>query len=246
MLSALESCNRSLQRFHVTLDSPTVLATTLLCLAVHAITTVYPAALSQYFAWLPWRHTSLLSPLTAVRLLTHSLGHGGWEHVQQNLMLLCLVGPACERHYGSAAVLRVLICCSITVALCHWLLGPRDAQIFGLSGAVFALIMLNGLAGSTQSAIPASALLTACLWIAKELWPMLLGRFDGVSHASHLVGALVGAYCGYALSLSGLPQHRSFRDWLERMGLRKSKGGSPTFSDVTKKVGTWLQHGKTK
>ena len=36
------------------------------------------------------------------------------------------------------------MCCSLAVAASHWLLGPPNAQILGLSGVVFALIMLNG------------------------------------------------------------------------------------------------------
>ncbi len=121
-----------------------------------------------------------------------------WGHLQHNLMLLSLVGPPCERYYGSPTLMlrgckmlqrrqwnhvwtwtwhavesnhwkhisylltcslwpflrtctffnpfvrKVLVCCSLAVAASHWLLGPPNAQILGLSGVVFALIMLNG------------------------------------------------------------------------------------------------------
>ena len=36
------------------------------------------------------------------------------------------------------------MCCSVAVAISHWLLGPANAQILGLSGVVFAMMMLNG------------------------------------------------------------------------------------------------------
>ncbi|CAE7211065.1 Rhbdl2 [Symbiodinium sp. CCMP2456] len=175
---------------------------------VHLHTRMEPSALSRYYAWLPWQATSLSSPLTAWRLFSHSLGHGGWDHLQHNLMLLCLVGPPCERHYGSTAVFRVLICCSVAVAISHWTFGPRNAQIFGLSGNVFALITLNGFAGFTgRKALPATALLTMVLWLAGEIGPLLHGKADGISHASHLVGALFGSYCGYAVGQ--VPSRRS-------------------------------------
>eukprot|EP00439_Symbiodinium_sp_Y106_P056707 s2072_g7.t5 len=194
---------------HIALDSPVVLATTLLCLLVYFHTQMEPSALSRYYAWLPWRATSLSSPLTAWRLFSHSLGHGGWDHLQHNLMLLCLVGPPCERHYGSTAVFRVLVCCSVAVAISHWTLGPSNAQIFGLSGNVFALITLNGFAGFTggHKAVPATAVLTMVLWLAGEIGPLLHGKADGISHASHLVGALFGSYCGYAVGQ--VPSRRS-------------------------------------
>ena len=44
--------------------------------------------------------------MLALRVLAHPLGHGGWDHLQHNLMLFSLVGPPCERHYGSEAVLK--------------------------------------------------------------------------------------------------------------------------------------------
>ncbi|CAE7940345.1 elmMI [Symbiodinium sp. KB8] len=196
-----------------------------------------PSALSRYYAWLPWRATSLSSPLTAWRLFSHSLGHGGWDHLQHNLMLLCLVGPPCERHYGSTAVFRVLICCSVAVAISHWTLGPRNAQIFGLSGNVFALITLNGFAGFTggRKAVPATALLTMVLWLAGEIGPLLHGKADGISHASHLVGALFGSYCGYAVGwvITRLAAASELMlTWGRRSGWNASAGDGEARSDI--------------
>eukprot|EP00933_Yihiella_yeosuensis_P077995 TRINITY_DN8906_c2_g2_i2.p1 TRINITY_DN8906_c2_g2~~TRINITY_DN8906_c2_g2_i2.p1 ORF type:complete len:165 (+),score=13.75 TRINITY_DN8906_c2_g2_i2:246-740(+) len=164
-------------------------------------------------------------------------------------MLFCLVGPPCERHYSSGVVLRVLVCTSIAVAFCHWFFGPRNAQVFGLSGCVFSMIMLNSIAGFRQQMVPASALLTALLWIAKEVWPILLGRWDGISHGSHLVGAVVGGYCGYAVSLNRLmseSRRRSLSDWLEYFNVSRRRSSASKFSEVSKKMGQWLQGGKTK
>lgn len=233
------------KKVHLTIDSPVVLATSAVCLLVHLITTLYPPALSACFAWLPWHATSLKSPFTIARLLTHSFGHGSWDHLQQNLMLFCLVGPPCERHYSSAAVLRVFVCTSVAIAISHWILGPRNAQVFGLSGVVFALIMLNGLAGFERQAVPASALLTAVLWIAKELWSLLFGGHDGVSHGSHLVGAVVGGYCGYAVSMS--QQRQNISDWFTKFGLRR-KTGEPemSFQSASRTICSWLSGQKTK
>ncbi|CAJ1391962.1 unnamed protein product [Effrenium voratum] len=170
----------------------------------------------RYFSW-PSFSRATLSPVLALRVLAHPLGHGGWDHLQHNLMLFSLVGPPCERHYGSEAVLKVLLCCSVAIAACHWLLGPANSQVFGLSGCDFALVMLNGFAGCGRNMVPATALLTASLWVAAEVVPFLRGRHDGVSHLSHLAGALIGSYCGYAVGQAP----GGFRDWLRQLGSQR-------------------------
>ncbi|CAK9060859.1 Metallophosphoesterase domain-containing protein 1 [Durusdinium trenchii] len=222
----------------VVLDSPVILGTAFCCVAVHALAWVSPSLLSC-FSWPSWR-LCRLNPLLLVQLVTHSLGHADSAHLQQNLMLLSLVGPPCEHAYGSSTLLKVLLCCSVAVAACHWLLGPANGHILGLSGVVFALMMLNGFAGSQRHGIPASALLTGSLWLISELLPLLQGTRDGVSHLSHLAGALVGSYCGYAMSQVRVQQ--GFRSWLVHFGFLKPRGAPmASFQRRTEQIGRWLR-----
>ena len=41
-------------------------------------------------------HSSLLSPLTYLRFVTHVLGHSGWQHYAGNMMYILLLGPMLE------------------------------------------------------------------------------------------------------------------------------------------------------
>jgi len=83
-----------------------------------------------------------------------------------------------------------------------------------------------------------SAVLTACLWILQEVVPLIQGRYDGVNHMSHLVGAAVGAYCGYAVSYSRWSEPKGPLAWLQKIVSRKKDQPD----SLTKKVGKWL-HG---
>ena len=45
--------------------------------------------------------SSLADPLTYVRFFGHVLGHSGYSHYMNNMLLLLLVGPGLEETYGS-------------------------------------------------------------------------------------------------------------------------------------------------
>ena len=49
--------------------------------------------------------SSLKDPLFYIRLFGHVLGHAGWEHFLNNMLLLLVVGPPMEEKYGSKALL---------------------------------------------------------------------------------------------------------------------------------------------
>ncbi|CAL1157278.1 unnamed protein product [Cladocopium goreaui] len=224
---------------HIILDSPVVLSTAAACTLIYGLSLLHPGVLSC-FSWPSWR-LSRLSIWLPLQLLSHSLGHADWGHLQHNLMLLSLVGPPCERFYGSSTLMKVLVCCSVAVAISHWLLGPSNAQILGLSGVVFAMMMLNGFSGCRHRSVPATAILTASLWLVAEIGPLLRGRFDGVSHLSHLVGAVVGGYCGYAMGQADQRTGGSrFQQWLSTLGIRKPKAVPASFHSQTQQIGQWL------
>eukprot|EP00913_Durusdinium_trenchii_P035877 g33573.t1 len=63
---------------------------------------------------------------------------------------------------------------------------------------------------------------------------------DGVSHLSHLAGALVGSYCGYAMSQVRVQQ--GFRSWLVHFGFLKPRGAPmASFQRRTEQIGRWLR-----
>ena len=59
-------------------------------------------------------HSSLLSPLTWVRAITHIFGHADWSHLIGNMSYLLLLGPMYLRHLPPAWLIiffsRILLC----------------------------------------------------------------------------------------------------------------------------------------
>ena len=71
-------------------------------------------------------HSSMTDPLFYVRLFGHVLGHGGWNHFINNMLLFLVVAPPLEERYGSRTLLSgilmtALVCC---FPLLHCLVHP--------------------------------------------------------------------------------------------------------------------------
>lgn len=64
--------------------------------------------------------SSLLNPLTYVRLFTHILGHSDWKHFSNNFLYILLIGPMIEEKYGTMNLLiMILITAGITGIINH-------------------------------------------------------------------------------------------------------------------------------
>ncbi len=94
------SVNRKLK---VSFNSPVILGFAILCFAAMVLDFITRGAANH--AFFSVYRSSLLSPLTYVRLFGHVLGHAGWAHFFGNITLILVVGPLLEEKYGSA------ICC---------------------------------------------------------------------------------------------------------------------------------------
>ena len=90
--------------------------------------------------------SSLKDPLFYIRLFGHVLGHAGWEHFLNNMLLLLVVGPPMEEKYGSIPLLKGIVLTALVTGVLQCVLFPRTG-LLGASGIVFMLIMLSSLAG---------------------------------------------------------------------------------------------------
>ena len=111
---------------------------------------------------------------------------------------------------------------AVASALAHMAFGHSHSGQLGGSGVVSALILLNSLGAASSGRVPLTFLLTAVFWsraasvkvraIDATAAPLTARRprrlsdevqsiltRDGVSHAAHLAGALVGTAAGYAI-----------------------------------------------
>lgn len=189
-------------------DSPVVITLVTVCTLIHAVTAfIWSDFTLHFFSCHPFPFTSLaMDPFrTWWRLLSHTLGHSSWQHLSGNASLILLVGPPCEKEYGSRTLLRILSWTAFTTGLCHNTLGPRNAVLMGASGIAFALILLNSLLNVHDRRIPVTFVLTCALWLSSECGGFVMNFLagaeggDGVSHLAHLFGALVGATFGFLL-----------------------------------------------
>ena len=131
--------------------------------------------------------SSLKDPLFYIRLFGHVLGHAGWEHFLNNMLLLLVVGPPMEEKYGSKALLGGIVFTALVTGVLQCVLFPRTG-LLGASGIVFMLIMLSSLAGFSGG-IPVTMLLVAALYFGQQVYDIILVH-DNVANFMHIVGGL--------------------------------------------------------
>lgn len=140
---------------------------------------------------------SLRDPLFFFRLFGHVLGHAGWEHFINNMLLFLVVGPPMEEKYGSRALLVGMLGTAIISGVLQCLIFP-GAALLGASGIVFMLIMLSSLSGMKNGHIPVTLLLVAALYLGQQVLSILLVQ-DNVANFMHIVGGVCGTVFGFKM-----------------------------------------------
>jgi len=135
---------------------------------------------------------SPLDPLFYVRLFGHVLGHAGWEHFLNNMLLLLVVGPPLEEKYGSRTLLTGIAITALVTGILQCVLFPGSA-LLGASGIVFMLIMLSSLA-----AIPLTLVLVAALYLGQQIYNIVFVQ-DNVANFMHIAGGVCGTVFGFAV-----------------------------------------------
>ena len=138
--------------------------------------------------------SSLLSPMTYIRLLGHIFGHANVDHLVSNLLYILLLGPMLEEKYGKRLIIEILSTAAVT-GIVHNLLSP-NTMLLGASGVVFAFIILASITGNEEG-IPVTLIIVALLWIGSEIYTGITTA-DSVSQLTHIVGGLTGGIIGLA------------------------------------------------
>lgn len=178
------------------IDAQAVVLYAAVCVLVFVVD-VFMRGTAERLASPSWRYFSVKSPRSWLCLVTHVVAHKDWAHLKTNMVNLLLVGPAAEREFGTTRIAAVGATVAIASALAHMAFGHSDAGQLGGSGVVSALILLNSLGAASSGRVPLTFLLTALFWLSDEVQSAIIR--DGVSHAAHLAGALVGTAAGYAI-----------------------------------------------
>ncbi len=140
------------------------------------------------------RRTSLLNPLTYIRMFTHILGHENWEHFRNNFLYILLIGPMIEEKYGSINLLIMIVITAGVTSIINMIITKNG--ILGASGISFMLILLSSLVNLQNGKIPLTLILIFIFYIASEILDGLFKK-DNISHFSHILGAICGFIYGF-------------------------------------------------
>ena len=142
-------------------------------------------------------HSSMTDPRFYVRLLGHVLGHSGWNHFINNMLLFLVVAPPLEERYGSRTLLSGILMTALVSGILQCVLFPTSA-LLGASGIVFMLIMLSSLAGSKNGGIPITFILVGVLYLSQQVYSIFFIQ-DNVANFMHIVGGICGTAFGFAV-----------------------------------------------
>ncbi len=138
--------------------------------------------------------SSLINPLTYIRLFTHVLGHQNWHHFSNNFLYILLIGPMIEEKYGTLNLLWMIIITAGITGIINSLISKNS--ILGASGIVFMFIILSSFVNIEAGKIPLTLILIFIFYIVNEIIDGLFKK-DNVSHLGHLIGALSGFIFGF-------------------------------------------------
>ena len=138
--------------------------------------------------------SSLLNPLTYVRMFTHSIGHKDWDHLVSNFLYILLIGPMIEEKYGSMNLLIMLLITSVVIALFNMIFS--NYSILGASGNVYMLIVLSSFSNIQEGKIPLTVILICIFYVIGEFKRTVTERKSKTYHDGHLIGALCGLLFG--------------------------------------------------
>lgn len=182
------------KKYRLTFNAPVVLSFVLISFVVTFIGIVTDGSSTQLFFMT--YHSSLLSPLTYLRLVTHVFGHNGWNHFLGNAAYLLLLGPMLEEKYGSSMIIKVMIFTAIITGMINYLFFWNVA-LCGASGIVFAFIVLASFTGFNDGEIPLTFILVALIYIGQQIYEGVAVK-DDISNMAHVVGGIIGAIIGYS------------------------------------------------
>ncbi len=139
-------------------------------------------------------YRSSMSPLFILRLFCHVFGHNDFTHYVSNMALILSLGPIVEERFGSIRVLIMFAITALVSSVFHLFFGG-NTMLLGASGIVFMLIFLASTAGTSQGEIPITLIAVCALYLTQEIFSGLFAA-DNISHLTHIVGGLCGAFMG--------------------------------------------------
>ena len=179
-----------MKKFKVYINAPITLSFVSVCLIALALDRLTSS--ESTISFFSTYGSSLLSPLTYIRLVGHIFGHQDLSHLISNALYLLLLGPILEEKYHDKLLIVILVTALVT-GIIHNIIEP-DVILLGSSGVVFAFILLASITGKNQG-IPITLILVAILWLGEEIYTSLTIA-DNISQLTHILGGVSGALLG--------------------------------------------------
>ena len=176
--------------FRIYINAPITISFVAICLLALGLSFLTNNASTMYV--FSTYKSSLLDPLTYVRLIFHVFGHSGINHLISNMLYILLLGPILEEKYGKRLI-TVIVFTAIVTGIVHNFLQPHTV-LLGASGVVFAFILLASVTGK-ETGIPITLILVAILWLGQEIYTGVSSK-DNISQITHIIGGLSGASLG--------------------------------------------------
>ena len=193
----------SRKKLRIVFNAPVTLVFVTLCLIVRVIDSRTNLFASRAFCSLYF--TSFRDPLLYLRCFTYVLGHGNWTHLFGNMLLILLLGPMVEEHYGRwNTVLVILVTAAVTAVL--GLVFAPSAVILGARGIVSAFLLIASLTLREDRTIPVTFILLALLYFGTEIYDAVTVK-DNVFQLGHVGGGVIGAALGFLLSRKKKKDH---------------------------------------
>jgi membrane associated rhomboid family serine protease len=178
-------------KLRITYNAPVVLTFTLAAVVVFIVTRLAPPV-QDWFQAKP----ELDSIQSYMGLFTHILGHGSWEHLLGNFMLILLLGPILEERHGSGAILVMILLTALITGVANALLSSHG--LLGASGIVFMMILLASMANVRGGEIPLTFIAVATIYLGGEVVRSF--HNDNISQLAHLVGGAAGGAFGFFMA----------------------------------------------
>ncbi len=191
------------KQLKISFNSPVILGFTLICFLSLLLGYITKGS-STYTLFSVYR-SSLLNPLTYLRLIGHVFGHANWQHFIGNIMLILVVGPLLEEKYGSSNMIVVILSTALVTGIVNIILFPH-IRLLGASGVVFALILLSSFTSIKDGSIPMTFILVAVVYIGGQVYNGLFAH-DNVSNLTHIIGGIIGASLGYVMNKNKMSRY---------------------------------------
>ncbi|MDO5690237.1 MAG: rhomboid family intramembrane serine protease [Tissierellia bacterium] len=173
-------------------NSPVVLTFVLLSAGVFVLNQMTGGLTNRVFFSV--YRSPLLDPFAIIRLFGHVLGHGSWQHLSNNMILLLLVGPLLEEKYGSQNLLIVILATALVTGIFQILFFPQ--ALLGASGVAFAWILLSSMTSFKSGTIPLTFLIAAFFFLGSQIIGSIFVG-GSISYMAHVVGGITGGLFGY-------------------------------------------------